>query len=93
MEQRLVFRIHAIQRMFERGFTEDDVRSVLQTGEKIEYYPNDSPYPTRLMLGWRGIRPVHIVVADNPEENEAIIITVYEPDKALWEPDFRRRKP
>ena len=93
MDQRLVFRIHAIQRMFERGFTEDDVRSVLQTGENIEYYPNDSPYPTRLVLGWRGIRPVHIVVADNREENEIIIITVYEPDRALWESDFRRRKP
>ena len=93
MNQRLTFRVHAIQRMFERGFTEKDVRSVVETGENIEYYPNDSPYPSRLVLGWRGIRPVHIVVADNPEENEAIIITVYEPDKALWEPDFRRRKP
>lgn len=79
--------------MFERGFTEEDVRSVVEAGENIEYYPNDSPYPSRLILGWRGRRPVHIVVADNREENEAIIITVYEPDKTLWEPDFRRRKP
>ncbi len=93
MNQKLVFRVHAIQRMFERGFTEEDVRSVVETGENIEYYPNDSPYPSRLMLGWRGIRPVHIVVAENQDENEVIIITVYEPDKALWEPDFRRRKP
>jgi hypothetical protein len=93
MDQRLVFRVHAIQRMFERGITEEDVRSVLETGQDIEYYPNDSPYPSRLLLGWRGMRPVHIVVADNHEENEVLIITVYEPDKALWEPDFRRRKP
>ena len=93
MSQRLVFRVHAIQRMFERGFTEEDVRSVVETGENIEYYPNDSPFPSRLMLGWRGIRPVHIVIADNHDENEAIIITVYEPDNVLWEPDFRRRKP
>ena len=93
MSQRLVFRVHAIQRMFERGFTEEDVRSVVETGENIEYYPNDSPFPSRLILGWRGIRPVHIVIADNHDENEAIIITVYEPDNVLWEPDFRRRKP
>jgi len=93
MSRRLVFRVHAIQRMFERGFTEEDVRSVVETGENIEYYPDDTPFPSRLMLGWRGIRPVHIVIADNHDENEAIIITVYEPDNVLWEPDFRRRKP
>jgi len=50
MSQRLVFRVHAIQRMFERGFTEEDVRSVVETGENIEYYPDDSPFPSRLML-------------------------------------------
>ena len=93
MSQRLVFRVHAIQRMFERGFTEEDVRSVVETGENIEYYPNDSPFPNRLMLSWQRIRPVHIVIADNHDENEAIIITIYEPDNVLWEPDFRRRKP
>jgi hypothetical protein len=93
MDQKLVFRIHAIQRMFERGFAEEDIQNVVETGENIEYYPNDSPYPSRLVLGWWGKRPVHIVVADNHSENEAIIITVYEPDNALWEPGFRRRKP
>jgi hypothetical protein len=32
-------------------------------------------------------------VADNLSENELIVITAYEPDLELWEPDFRRRKP
>jgi len=30
--------------------------------------------------------------ADNPTENETIIITAYEPDSALWEPDFKRKR-
>jgi len=92
MAAKLVFRVHAVQRMFERRISEKDVRSVLESGEAIEEYPADTPYPSRLMLGWRGTRPIHVVVADNHEENECILITVYEPDPALWEADFRRRK-
>lgn len=90
---RLVFRVHAVLRMFERGITVDDVRAVLRTGETIENYPDDSPYPSRLVLGWSGHRPLHVVAADNAEANETVVITVYEPNPARWEPGFRRRRP
>ena len=30
---------------------EDEVRNVIQTGETIEDYPDDFPYPSRLVLG------------------------------------------
>ncbi len=35
---------------------EIDVREVLTSGEVIESYPDDTPYPSRLVLGWRGSR-------------------------------------
>jgi len=88
----LVFRVHAIQRMFERGISEADVRHALLTGKTIEAYPDDEPYPSRLVLAWRGSRPIHVVVADNAAEHEVIIITVYEPDLTRWQPGFERRK-
>ncbi len=91
--RRIIFRIHAIQRMFERGIDETDVRAVLTTGEMIEDYPTDTPYPSRLLLGWRGIRPLHVVAAYNAADDETIVITVYEPDPNQWEDGFRRRKP
>jgi hypothetical protein len=78
--------------MFERCFSEEGIRYVLDTGETIENYPDDIPYPSRLILGRRGLRPVHIVVVDNNEDNEIILITVYEPDSRQWKVDFRRRK-
>jgi hypothetical protein len=90
--QRLVFRVHAIQRMYERSISEEEVRIVVETGEIIEDYPADFPYPSRLVLGWHGPRPVHVVVADNTIDRENIVITVYEPDAAEWEADFKRRK-
>lgn len=89
---RLVFRVHAIQRMFRRQINEADVRHVLKTGTVIEDYPDDTPYPSRLVLGWCRSRPIHVVSADNHADRETIIVTTYEPDSNQWAPDFKRRK-
>lgn len=89
---RLVFRVHAIQRMYQREITEIEVRHVIETGETVEDYPDDTPYPSRLVLGWSRSRPIHVVVADHVDNQENIVITVYEPDLTEWEPDFKRRK-
>jgi hypothetical protein len=78
--------------MYERRISEDEVRNVIEAGETIENYPHDFPYPSRLVLGWYGPRAIHIVVADNSNDEENIVITVYEPDPTEWEADFRRRK-
>jgi hypothetical protein len=88
----VVFRIHAIQRMFERQISDKDVLRILQSGETIEDHGDDIPYPNRLMLGWRGKRPLHAVAVDNINDNETIVITVYKPDPEQWKPDFKRRK-
>ena len=90
--QRIRFRVHAIRRMFERGITEEDVAHVLSTGEIIEEYPDDQPYPSRLVLGRCGKRPLHVVAADNQADDETIIVTVYEPDAEIWGNEFRRKK-
>jgi Domain of unknown function (DUF4258) len=88
----VVFRVHAIQRMYQRNISEPEVRHVIATGETVEDYPDDTPYPSRLLLGWHGQRPLHVVVADNADDQENIVITVYEPDLTEWESDFKRRK-
>lgn len=90
--EQLVFRVHAIQRMFQRQISDQDLFQALKSGEVIEDYPEDTPYPSKLILGWSGSRPIHIVAADNHEESETIIITVYQPDLDQWEHDFKRRK-
>jgi len=79
----LVFRSHALQRMFQRGVSVKEVAVALAVGEDIEDYPADTPHPSRLVLGWVGSRPLHLVVADNMMELETIVITVYQPDPTL----------
>jgi len=89
---KVTYRVHAVRRMFERGITEADVSKVLSGGEQIATYPDDTPYPSRLLLGWRGDRPLHVVAAYNAQDDEQIVVTVYEPDPALWDDGFRRRR-
>ena len=89
---RLVFRVHAIQRMFLRSISDVDVRHALETGEIIQEYPEDQPYPSRLVLGWSGSQPIHLVVADNVDEQVIIVITVYRPAPGQWDTDFRRKR-
>jgi hypothetical protein len=92
MAYKLIFSTHAITQMAKRTISTGDVRNVLDNGEVIEIYPNNAPYPSRLVLGWKGQRPIHVAAADNHLAQETIIITTYEPDPNLWHPDFKTRK-
>ncbi|MBI4316859.1 MAG: DUF4258 domain-containing protein [Chloroflexi bacterium] len=69
------------------------ISAALEQGKIIEEYPDDTPYPSCLILGWSGHRPLHVVVASNAKTLETIIVTVYQPDLAYWESGFERRKP
>jgi hypothetical protein len=93
-EKRVKFRIHALERMFKRQISNAAVLQVLDTGTTVEQYPDDFPYPSRLVLGWWKSRPIHVVVADDIEQGIRIVVTVYQPDLEEWEPGFTRgRKP
>jgi len=89
---RLVFRVHAIQRMFQRRISKEEVAHVLATGEVIQAYPADKPFPSRLVLGWSGARPLHVIAADDVQTHETIVVTVYEPNVGEWDATFKRRK-
>jgi hypothetical protein len=89
---KLVYRVHPLRRMFVRSITPAEVRTVIEQGKTIERYPGDAPYPSRLLLRFVGGRALHVVVADNADDDETIVVTVYEPDPALWHPGFRRRR-
>jgi hypothetical protein len=78
--------------MIQRSIAVEDVRRVLENGSIIASYPADRPYPSRLVLGWSGRRPLHVLAAEDAASQETVVITVYEPDPGLWERDFKRRR-
>ncbi len=62
------------------------------SGEIIEEYSEDSPYPSALFLGWVKSEPLHVVAALDAEDSYCFIITAYKPDLEHFEPDFRTRR-
>ena len=78
--------------MFERNVSAKRVRQVLELGETIEDYSSEMPEPSRLILGFQGQRPFHVVTSEDPQENKITVITVYLPDPNKWKKDFRSRK-
>ena len=88
----VIFTGHAIRQMFQRKISKDDVRGVINKGEAIFNYLDDTPFPSMLFVGFIRRRPIHVVVAYDAIEKIGYVITAYEPDAKLWTEDFRRRK-
>lgn len=65
---------------------------LLLTGEIIEDYPDDKPFPTALFLGWLQEEPFHVVTALDPVSGYCFVITVYRPDLDHFEPDYKTRR-
>ncbi|HOV40185.1 MAG TPA: DUF4258 domain-containing protein [Oscillospiraceae bacterium] len=82
---------HALARMQERGINPSDVKNCILSGEIIEQYPNDFPYPSYLILGLSTIKEaLHVLIGAS---NDFIwIITAYYPDAEQWEADCKTRK-
>ena len=89
---KIIFRVHAVQRMFERNISAKRVCQALQFGETIEDYSAEMPEPSRLILSFQGKRPLHVVTSENPWTNEVTVVTVYIPNPEKWDKDFKSRK-
>ncbi len=76
--------------MFERDISEDDVEDAILNGKIIEKYPNDTPYPSFLVLK-EGKKPLHVVYAKDILNKQIIVITAYNPSKDKLNKDFTKR--
>ena len=88
---RIEWRKHTLQRLAERMIKQDEALDVLLSGECIQEYPDDKPYPSALFLHISN-RPLHVVAAFDAVNNFVYIITVYEPKSEFFESDFKTRK-
>lgn len=88
----IVFSRHAIERMLARGVAPAAVRSVVDAGDIVQEYPDDTPLPSVLLVGSVGGRALHVLLGYDSEAKKGIVITVYEPDPALWEDDWKTRR-
>jgi Domain of unknown function (DUF4258) len=83
---------HALERMLEREISRDIVKQALLSGEIIEDYSEQKPYPGALFLGWVHEKPLHVVIALDEFNNFCFIITAYKPDLEHFETNFKTRR-
>lgn len=90
----IVFKKHALVRMLERRIESSEIIQAIENCSIVEEYHDDRPYPSCLLLGYSGGRPLHIVLSFDSDMELIYIITIYEPSDELWEGDYkiRRRK-
>lgn len=90
--QEISFTRHAFERMFLRSINPDQIRDIVESGETIIEYSDDTPFPSLLLLGYSDKRPIHVLVGRDSSTATCYIITVYEPDPLIWENDFKKRR-
>lgn len=91
--ERILFLPHALRQMNrpERMISTREIRQVIERGEIIENYPEDTRGHSCLLLG-RGEanRPIHVVCA--AKEDYLAIITAYIPGESEWASDYKSRR-
>lgn len=90
---KVVYRVHATKRMFERRITEADIKQLLEIGTIIETYEEDYPFPS-VLVGSKSTdnRRLHCVVGIDADLHYLYIITIYEPDPEKWTDDYTKRR-
>jgi hypothetical protein len=90
--KKIIFSQHAILQMFKRNISIDHVKFAIFSGEEIRSYPDDRPYPSKILFVIENEIPLHVVIAENLNNNEIIVITTYIPEKDIWKNDFKSKK-
>lgn len=89
---RIEWSAHALKRMLEKGISRASVKHIICTGEMIENYPDDKPFPSGLFYGIWQNQPLHAVIAYDFTEQKIFLITAYWPDEEHFETDFKTRR-
>lgn len=85
-EKKIYWTKHCLNRLNQRNISVPDVKKAINEGKIIEYYYEDYPYPSCLILG----NDMHIVCG--VDEEKVYMITAYYPNSSKWEEDMKTRR-
>lgn len=82
---------HCLNRLQQRNIKILEVKTAINNGKIIEYYYEDFPYPSCLILGFNlNKKLLHVVCGMS--EDTIHMITAYYPDSTKWKEDFKTRR-
>ena len=90
-KEKIYWTEHCLNKINKRNILIADVKESINNGRIIEYYYDDYPYESCLILGYdlKG-KILHIVCGIN--SNFVYIITAYYPDETRWKDDMQTRR-
>lgn len=83
--------IHCLNRLNQRNIQISDIKTAINNGKIIEYYYDDYPYPSCLILGYNMKNKIIHIVCGISEET-VHMITAYYPEISKWEDDKETRR-
>ena len=83
--------LHCLNRINQRNISVFDIKEAIKNGRIIEYYYDDYPYPSCLILGYdKNNKAIHIVCGLS---NDLVyMITAYYPNENEWESNMEKRR-
>ena len=82
---------HVSIRLQERNINPSDFKNCILTGEIIEQYPHDYPYPSCLVLGF-SVNNEYLHAVAGVGNGILFVISAYFPTLDKWEDDYKTRK-
>jgi hypothetical protein len=92
LDSKVEWKKHALQRIFERSISRDEVKKAILDGMIIESYLDDYPFPSFLIAHINMDKSLHVLVSYDEYSQICYIITAYEPDTKYFKTDLITRK-
>ena len=89
---RIEWSAHALKRMLEKGISRASIKHIVCTGEMIENYSDDKPFPSGLFYSIWQNQPLHAVITYDLTNQKMFLITAYCPNEEHFETTLKTRK-
>jgi hypothetical protein len=86
------YRRHVFDKLRAIDLVLAEFQEILGRGEIIAEVADGKDEIREIVLVIEWLRPLHVVIAVDFARQEERLVTVYEPDPAVWTSDFRRRR-
>ena len=91
LQRKVYWTRHCINKLNQRNILIEDIKTATYNGRIIEYYYEDYPYPSCLIMGYNINNIIlHIVCGIN--DGIVYMITAYYPNINKWEKDMKTRR-
>ena len=88
-KKQIYYTKHFLNRIHKRNISIEDIKLAIKAGKIIEYYYNDFPYPSCLILGYT-LNNIAIHIVCGIKDNMLYMITAYYPDEEKWINDMEK---